>query len=158
MSTITSGTVLGAGLLYDSDTTGNLVIKTGASAVTAATFHGNAATTFNGNVIFSNGSIQTAAAVGYGQTWQNVGASRSTGTTYTNSTGQTIMLAITGLITGTVAFADWLEVGGVVVARVGGVGSTANMPAYAYAIVPAGATYKLNTVTGASFNYWAELR
>jgi hypothetical protein len=50
MSTITSGTVLGAGLLYDSDTTGNLVIKTGASANTAATFHGNAVTTFNGNI------------------------------------------------------------------------------------------------------------
>jgi len=39
MSTITSGTVLGAGLLYDSDTTGNLVIKTGPSAATTATFH-----------------------------------------------------------------------------------------------------------------------
>jgi hypothetical protein len=96
--------------------------------------------------------------IGVGQTWQNVGASRATGTTYTNSTGRTIMLAITGLITGSVAFADWLEIGGVVVARVGGVGSTANMPAYAYAIVPPGATYKLNTVSGVAFNYWAELR
>lgn len=158
MSTITSGTVLGGGLIYDSDTTGNLVIKTGPSAATAATFHGNADTTFGGNVIFSNGSTQTAAAVGYGQTWQNVGASRATGTTYTNSTGRTIMLAITGLITGSVAFADWLEVGGVVVVRVGGVGSTANMPAYAYAIVPPDTTYKLNTVSGVAFNYWAELR
>jgi hypothetical protein len=54
MSTITSGTVLGAGLLYDSDTTGNLVIKTGPSAATAATFHGNTATTFNGNIHVGN--------------------------------------------------------------------------------------------------------
>jgi hypothetical protein len=54
MSTITSGTVLGAGLLYDSDTTGNLVIKTGPSAATAATFHGNAATTFDGNIHVGN--------------------------------------------------------------------------------------------------------
>lgn len=54
MSTITSGTVLGAGLLYDSDTTGDLVIKTGASATTAATFHGNTATTLNGDVYLTN--------------------------------------------------------------------------------------------------------
>lgn len=54
MSTITSGTVLGAGLLYDSDTTGNLVIKTGPSAATAATFHGNSATTLNGDVYLTN--------------------------------------------------------------------------------------------------------
>jgi hypothetical protein len=54
MSTITSGTVLGAGLLYDSDTTGNLVIKTGPSAATTATFHGNTATTFNGEVYLTN--------------------------------------------------------------------------------------------------------
>lgn len=54
MSTITSGTVLGGGLIYDSDTTGNLVIKTGASATTAATFHGNAVTTFNGNIHVGN--------------------------------------------------------------------------------------------------------
>jgi hypothetical protein len=107
----------------------------------------------------SNTQIATKSdVIGVGQTWQNVGASRATGTTYTNSTGQTIMVAITGLFTGTVAFANWLEVGGVVVARVGGGPTTANMPAYAYAIVPAGATYKLNTVTGVSFNYWAELR
>lgn len=50
MSSIIAGTVLGAGLQHDSDTTGNLVIKTGASANTAATFHGNAVTTFNGNI------------------------------------------------------------------------------------------------------------
>lgn len=50
MSSITAGTALGGGLLYDSDTTGNLQIKTGNSAVVAATFHGNAVTTFAGSV------------------------------------------------------------------------------------------------------------
>lgn len=100
----------------------------------------------------------TSDVIGIGQTWQNVGASRSSGTTYTNSTGRTIMVAITGLITGSVPFTDWFEVGGVVVSRVGGVGSTANMPAYVYAIVPPAATYRLNTVSGVAFNYWSELR
>jgi hypothetical protein len=54
MTTITAGTSLGSGLVYDSDTTGNLVIKTGNSASIAATFHGNAATTFNGNIHVGN--------------------------------------------------------------------------------------------------------
>ena len=69
MSTITSGTVLGAGLLYDSDTTGNLVIKTGPSAVTTATFHGNTATTFNGNIHGGNvhlGNVKLAATDFFG--------------------------------------------------------------------------------------------
>jgi hypothetical protein len=50
MSTITTGTSVGGGLLHDSDTTGNLVIKTGVSAATTATFHSNLATTFAGNI------------------------------------------------------------------------------------------------------------
>ena len=107
----------------------------------------------------STGTVAlTSDTIGIGQTWQNVGASRSTGTIYTNSTGRTIMVAITGLITSSVAFSDWFEVGGTVVSRVGGVGSTANMPAYVYAIVPPGLTYRLNTVSGVAFNYWSELR
>jgi hypothetical protein len=69
MSTITSGTVLGAGLLYDSDTTGNLVIKTGPSAATAAIFHGNAVTTFNGNIHVGN--IRIAQTDFYGSLTAN---------------------------------------------------------------------------------------
>jgi hypothetical protein len=53
MTTITAGTSLGSGLIHDSDTTGNLVIKTGNSASIAATFHGNSATTFGGSVYIS---------------------------------------------------------------------------------------------------------
>ena len=54
MTTITAGTSLGSGLIYDSDTTGNLVIKTGTDANVAATFHGNAATVFSGNIHVGN--------------------------------------------------------------------------------------------------------
>ena len=59
MSSITAGIAAGGGLLYDSDTTGNLVIKTGSSATTAVTFHGNTATTFAGSVYIAG----AAAAV-----------------------------------------------------------------------------------------------
>jgi len=109
-------------------------------------------------ITFGESGATTNTGIGFGQTWQNVGASRSTGTTYTNTTGSPIQISITGLITGSVAFTDWFEVGGTVVSRVGGVGSTANMPAYVYAIVPPATTYRLNTVSGVAFNYWAELR
>lgn len=53
MTTITAGTSLGSGLVHDSDTTGNLIIKTGNNASIAATFHGNTATTFGGSVYLS---------------------------------------------------------------------------------------------------------
>lgn len=69
MSSIIAGTVLGAGLQHDSDTTGNLVIKTGASANTAATFHGNAVTTFNGNIHVGN--VRIGATDFYGNLAQN---------------------------------------------------------------------------------------
>jgi hypothetical protein len=68
MSTITTGTSVGAGLLYDSDTTGNLVIKTGVSATTTATFHSNLATVFNGEVYISNAPLRATLASGTANT------------------------------------------------------------------------------------------
>jgi len=44
MSIISVGTTLTSGLVLESDTTGNLVIKTGASGVTAATFNAGGTT------------------------------------------------------------------------------------------------------------------
>ena len=102
----------------------------------------------------------TSNVIGVSQTWTDVTASRSTGTTYTNSTGKPIQVSIMSIITGAVSGnTNWFEVGGVTVARAGGSGSTANMPAYVYAIVPDGATYRLNTVSGIiSPSIWTELR
>jgi predicted outer membrane repeat protein len=60
MTTITAGTSLGSGLVYDSDTTGNLIIKTGSSATTAATFHGNAATALGG-ALYASGAVYASS-------------------------------------------------------------------------------------------------
>jgi hypothetical protein len=68
MTTITAGTSLGSGLIYDSDTTGNLVIKTGNSASIAATFHGNLATVFTGEVYISDAPLSTTLASGTANT------------------------------------------------------------------------------------------
>jgi hypothetical protein len=66
MTTITAGTSLGSGLVYDSDTTGNLVIKTGSSATTVATFHGNSAVVFTGEVYLPGSSVSLRASLGVG--------------------------------------------------------------------------------------------
>lgn len=102
----------------------------------------------------------TSNVIGVSQTWTDVTASRSTGTTYTNSTGKPIQVSIQSIIIASVSGGTaWFEVGGVTIARAGGSGNVANMPAYVYAIVPDGATYKLNTVSGITNpNVWAELR
>jgi hypothetical protein len=68
MSSITAGTTLGGGLLYDSDTTGNLQIKTGGSATTTATFHSNLATVFNGEVYISDAPLRATLASGTANT------------------------------------------------------------------------------------------
>jgi len=68
MTTITAGTSLGSGLIYDSDTTGNLVIKTGNSATTAVTFHSNLATAFNGDVYILGSPLRTTVAAGTANT------------------------------------------------------------------------------------------
>ena len=66
MSSITAGTTLGGGLLYDSDTTGNLTIKTGDSATTTATFHSNLATVFAGSIYVSGTTTPLQASLGTG--------------------------------------------------------------------------------------------
>jgi hypothetical protein len=68
MTTITAGTSLGSGLIYDSDTTGNLVIKTGNSASIAATFHGNLTTVFTGEVYISDAPLRATLASGTANT------------------------------------------------------------------------------------------
>ena len=53
----------------------------------------------SGNILTSNGSSWTSAAapatgIGVGQSWQNMWSSRAANTTYTNSTGKPIMIAV----------------------------------------------------------------
>lgn len=45
-------------------------------------------------VTFPSTTVQSDASLGYGQTWQNVFASRASGTTYYNTTGKPIYMII----------------------------------------------------------------
>ena len=90
------------------------------------------------------------AGIGVNQTWSN--PSRAANTTYTNSTGKPILVAITnqGSSSG----------GGITVAGVtiGSWSNNGNSNFYLMSfIVPNGATYSTFSVVG-SFSYWAELR
>ena len=95
-------------------------------------------------ITFPSTTVQSDAGVGYGQTWQDVTATRAAGTTYTNSTGKPIMVLIranssTGyLLTNGVQF------------PYSGTASTQTS-----VIIPNGGTYSYPTST---FNLWAELR
>lgn len=88
-------------------------------------------------------------AVGDGQSWQDVTANRVSGTTYTNTTGRTIAVAVsqsqgTGAVTGYVG-------GGVVIQLSEGADSNQVV----HLIVPSGLTY---SVTAQLIQKWMELR
>ena len=104
----------------------------------------------------SNLTNLPASGLGIGQTWSDVSGSRATGTTYTNSTGKTIFVAVsptpsvncigTFLINGSsVAISQHTPSGG-------GGGSP-----FSFAI-PDGDTYSVTNNSNFSIAYWWELR
>lgn len=114
------------------------------------TFDGTAGTTF------PDTTVQTTApiSVGVGQTWQNVIGSRAFGTTYTNSTGKPIQLAVNagGGTSANVSF-NINGTGNVQFAQIsGGYGQC-------YCVVPNGQTYAINSIVGSNnLGAWYELR
>ena len=121
------------------------------------------ATTLSGSLAtFSDGFAQdkttNSYALGVGQTWQNVTASRGLITTYTNSTGRPIMVAITTTPGITVAL----------VLRINSFGDIVDLdtsynaahadgsPGYCV-VIPIGAVYSI-PYTNWPFSRWFELR
>mgnify|MGYP003639393860 CR=1 FL=1 len=131
-------TVSGSGTI----TSSNPITVTG--ALTATTVVGNGAALTNLPV----------SGLGVGQTWQNVTSSRAVNTTYTNSTGRpiyiairctttagTILLTVDSLVVGVVQDNDPVTNGGVM-----------------SAIVPNGKTYIVTYGATVSIIAWSELR
>ena len=111
----------------------------------------------SGNVLTSNGTTWTSAAlgvIGINQTWQNVSGSRTAGTTYTNSTGKPIMVNVTAYKIGssspTICYVDSVQVAFMDAAGTNDVG---NYTTSSF-IVPNGSTYQVTN----EFSYWSELR
>lgn len=90
--------------------------------------------------------------IGVGQTWQNLGGSRSTGTTYTNTTGRAICISVRmTILQGTITDA---LVNGNIITSFANNGTGGNTWTH-FVIVPPGATYRINT---GSISGWWELR
>lgn len=97
----------------------------------------------NDGIITQDELVTAVTPIGVGQTWQDVTASRANGVTYTNSTGQPILICFHSTEGGTAT----LTVGGIVLNR-------ASNNLWYSAIVPAATTY----VFSGNFTVWAELR
>ena len=102
-------------------------------------------------VTFPSGTVEGDAGIGYGQTWQNVTASRVNNTTYTNTTTKPIFVCISGG-DGT-GYSMTFSIGGIAMYRsavyaTGGVGGAF--------IIPSGVTYSVNFA--GTISYWFELR
>lgn len=153
-STATSGAVTLAGTLAVANG-GTGITSLGTGVQTALGNTTNAASglvTLNGSgqLPAVSGALLTnlpATGLGIGQTLQNVTSSRSSGTTYTNSTSSPILVMVTLSGGGTN-----YTIGGVTMSG-GQTGSTGYTWTLTF-VVPAGFTYSV----GGSITSWAELR
>ena len=85
MSSISAGTTTGTGLVHSSDTVGDLLVKTGASAVTSATFSG----TTQGLQLANTLSVTGATTLG---------ATTVTGNLTISANSTTANLSVTGAV------------------------------------------------------------
>jgi hypothetical protein len=116
----------------------------------------------SGNVSLRNeGTLLTASqvsglqAIGIGQTWQDVTASRASGVTYTNTTGKPIFVIFSGGTSTATTLTITTVVNGVTISLIAYAANTAR--GYSSFIVPVGGTYSV-TVNTNGINIWAELR
>ena len=166
---ITGGTITGITDLAVADG------GTGASTLSAnAVLLGNGtsalqtvAPSTSGNVLTSDGTTWTSATpaggIGISQTWQSVIGSRSTGTTYTNSTGKPIMVSVSCQSTSSPGGAFGFQINGT---RVAWQGAAQNASISSFSnitiIIPNGVTYLVESGSvsngGIAVSYWYELR
>lgn len=95
--------------------------------------------------------VEIKNVIGIGQTWQNMTASRTIGTTYTNATTKPIMISVTKLGRS----ATTLYINNQVVSSVDY--GDGNLQGSLSTIIPAGSTYKIEVYSGTIQGWW-ELR
>jgi hypothetical protein len=136
-----------------------VVTTTGTQTLTNKTLSSNTEGTTQSNGDNSTKLATTAyvqnMGLGWGQTWQNLVGSRGFNSTYTNSTGKPIMVAVVCVSAGG-GFDPTVVVQGV---NVGRFGAATNNGSYSWAsfIVPPGHDYSINA-SSASLASWTELR
>ena len=99
-----------------------------------------------------------SVALGLGQSWQNVSASRALATTYTNSTGRTIAVNV-GIGSNAAAWLLQTTVAGTQVGQCLFGAQTAPQSGQAFILIPPGATYSFDVSAGTGYvQSWFELR
>ena len=118
--------------------------------------------TSGGSGVVSQSMLATAVIpIGVGQTWQNFTASRSSGTTYTNSTGRPIFVSIQLNCSASGLAYAYVNLNGTDIGYLGqGSGASPNTlySSFCTIVVPNGVTYKATITGSASFGFWFELR
>lgn len=95
-----------------------------------------------------------------GQSWQDVKGSRAFDTVYTNTTGKPIMVAVSVTQTAT-AFAYTTvraRVNNLIIAQNTATSAGSVVSSGVQFVVPAGATYEIDRISGTNLQYWTELR
>lgn len=107
------------------------------------------------NTITQSDLTTAVLPLGVGQSWVNQTSIRASNTDYTNDTGRPIFVTIQATLGGTTGYAS-IVVSGVGVSYISNTVASNLVANTAYAVVPAGATYRCNT--NSTVNVWAELR
>lgn len=103
----------------------------------------------------ANGYPTNNNALGVGQTWQNMTASRVKNVNYTNTTGRPIFVSLACSDSGSgiaYFYVDGIKVGAINTA------STSTVDAQIGVVVPSGSTYQFEAGSSQNFDSWAELR
>ena len=108
-------------------------------------------------VTYPLGTTATMAPSGDGQTWQNLTSSRSLATTYTNSTGRTIMIAVEQNAGTTGGYGGAISINSVVMPQNYSYSNNFGYKTSMVYLVPAGATYSCAS-SATSLTSWFELR
>lgn len=134
------------------------IIRMGGSVANAGTIDAAALSTTYAALVARVEALESRPrALGEGQAWQDLKASRATNTTYTNTTGRSIAVSVALYDNG--SYASSIYVNGVVI------GWWDQPTAITYTqtfLVPPGATYMVSgnagSPSGNTLQYWAELR
>jgi len=104
-------------------------------------------------------AVTAMSSIGYGQTWQNVIASRTYAVTYYNTTGRPIFVMITSSNGGALIGAVQLFIDGIATAQQGPNAGTAGASwACISVIIPSGSSYLAANVNSGGIAWWYELR
>lgn len=155
-TTAISGTANNSGVIYSQTARTNVAFRVrGFCDITQAT----AGTWSTGPTLVQGAGGQALAAMsslGYGQTWQNLTASRAFGTTYYNTTGKPIFVFVS-LASMPASSVATLTVGGVTASSCSMGGTAGATSGTLFAVIPPSVGYSVAN-GGATLGTWSELR